>query len=102
MLLGAPCMDWKAVLMQLVVSCMQGGVLTGWCLCTVPGQEAMRVRPVAAIGVTRRTRREMCLGGYHIPKGTLVVVPFDAVHHHPDNWADPDAFIPVLVQQAPL
>ena len=25
----------------------------------------------------------------------LLQVPYDAMHHHPDNWADPDAFIPV-------
>jgi cytochrome P450 len=55
----------------------------------------MRVRPVASTGTTRRTRRDMSLGGHFVPRGTLVIVPFDAVHHHPSNWADPDAFQPV-------
>jgi hypothetical protein len=53
------------------------------------------VRPVASAGVTRYTQRGMRLGGYFVPKGTLLLMPFDAVHHLPGNWADPDAFIPV-------
>ncbi|BDA50154.1 Cytochrome P450 3A13 [Coccomyxa sp. Obi] len=58
-------------------------------------KEAMRVRPVASSGTTRRARRDMDLGGYLVPKGSLLLVPFDAVHHFPGNWPqDPDAFIP--------
>ena len=60
------------------------------------------MRPVAATGTTRRARRNMRLSGYHVPKGTLLLVPFDAVHHHPDNWADPDAFIPVPADRPSL
>ena len=43
-------------------------------------QEAMRVRPVAATGVTRYTKRAMVLGGCYLPAGTMVNVPFYAVH----------------------
>lgn len=56
----------------------------------------MRVRPVASTGVSRYTKRDMVLGGHYVPAGTLLDVPFDAVHHFPGNWPqDPDAFIPV-------
>ena len=56
----------------------------------------MRVRPVASTGTTRYAKRDMWLGGYYVPKGSLLNVPFDAVHHFPGNWPqDTDAFIPV-------
>ena len=55
----------------------------------------MRVRPISSTGTMRYARRNMRLGGHLVPEGTLITVPYDAVHHHPDNWADPDAFIPV-------
>ena len=42
-------------------------------------QEAMRVRPVAATGVTRYTKRAMKLGGCYLPAGTMIAVPFYAV-----------------------
>lgn len=61
----------------------------------VDRQEAMRVKPVASTGSSRLTKRDLRLGGYDIPAGTLVIAPFDAVHHSPLNWDDPDAFKPV-------
>lgn len=42
-------------------------------------QEAMRMRPVAATGSTRYTKRALMLGGHFLPKGTMVDVPFYAV-----------------------
>ena len=53
------------------------------------------MRPVASTGVTRYAKRDMRLGGHYIPKGTTLLVPFDAVHHFHGNWADADAFVPV-------
>ena len=38
------------------------------------------MRPVAATGVTRYTKRAMVLGGCYLPAGTMVNVPFYAVH----------------------
>ena len=55
----------------------------------------MRVKPVASTGSTRVTRRAIEIGGDILPAGTLVVAPFDAVHHSPLNWDDPDDFKPV-------
>ena len=39
----------------------------------------MRVRPVAATGSTRYTKRDMTVGGHFVPKGSMVDVPFYAV-----------------------
>lgn len=59
-------------------------------------QEAMRVRPVASTGTTRLARKDLLLGGHLIPAGTMLMVPFDGVHHYAGNWPNqPDAFIPV-------
>ena len=55
----------------------------------------MRVRPVASSGTTPRTKRRLRLGPYVIPAGTLLLMPFDAVHHFRGNWEQPDDFIPV-------
>lgn len=53
------------------------------------------MRPVASSGTTRFSRRPMRLGKYVIPAGTVLLVPFDAVHHFRGNWEDPDTFDPV-------
>ena len=59
-------------------------------------QEAMRLRPVASTGVTRRTEQELRLLGYTIPAGTIVLSPFDPAHRWEGNWPDrPDDFVPV-------
>ena len=55
----------------------------------------MRVKPVASTGSTRVSKRDLCFDGYTIPAGTLIMCPFDAVHHNPRNWDDPDLFKPV-------
>lgn len=58
-------------------------------------QEAMRVKPVASTGTSRLTKRNMQLAGFHIPAGTLILCPFDAVHHNELNWEEADTFKPV-------
>jgi len=53
-------------------------------------KEAMRVRPVASSGTTRRVARDLVIRGYLVPKGSVVLCPFDSVHHLESNWG-PDA-----------
>ncbi len=53
-------------------------------------KEAMRVRPVASSGTTRRVARDLVIRGHLVPKGTVVLCPFDSVHHLESNWG-PDA-----------
>lgn len=55
----------------------------------------MRVKPVASTGTTRITKHEMRFGEHVIPAGTLLMCPFDAIHHNALNWEDPDSFKPV-------
>jgi len=56
-------------------------------------QEAMRFKPVASTGVTRRSKQPLRLGGYDVPAGAILMVPFDAVHRC--NFERPDDFWPV-------
>ncbi len=51
--------------------------------------------PVASMGTSRITKRDMVVDGYFIPARSVLLAPFDAVHRHPMNWEDPDDFIPV-------
>jgi len=58
-------------------------------------KEAMRCKPVASSGTTRRVKRDLVVGGHLVPAGSVVLAPFDAVHHLPQHWPDnPDEFRP--------
>lgn len=54
----------------------------------------MRLKPVASTGTSRISKRDLRFGSYTIPAGTLIICPFDAIHHNKLNWDDPDAFKP--------
>ncbi|WP_163758267.1 cytochrome P450 [Mycobacterium botniense] len=55
--------------------------------------EVMRLRP-AVPGTARRVLRDTVLNGIALPRGTVVVIPFLAVHERPDIYDDPLAFRP--------
>jgi cytochrome P450 len=56
-------------------------------------QEAMRLcPPTAALG--RMVMRDIAVDGYRVQAGTLALVSVIALHHDPDLWPDPLAFIP--------
>ena len=40
------------------------------------------------------TKRESLIGGYQVPKGTIVFIPFTAVHNSIHNWDQPLEFRP--------
>jgi cytochrome P450 len=56
-------------------------------------QEAMRLYPPAWF-IPRKALADDQFGGYHIPKGSIIVLHFHAVHHNPKQWPDPEAFKP--------
>lgn len=55
--------------------------------------EGMRLFPPAYL-TERITLGDTVLGGYHLPRGTLVVVSPWVTHRHPAYWPDPDRFDP--------
>jgi cytochrome P450 len=56
-------------------------------------QEAMRLFPPAWI-LEREAAVDDEIGGYHIPRGTTVIIPVFNVHRDPRWWPDPEAFDP--------
>ncbi|KAG2494403.1 hypothetical protein HYH03_007455 [Edaphochlamys debaryana] len=53
-------------------------------------QEAMRLMPPASGGTARQASREVKLGGYTVPKGTMLWIPVYALQRSPHVWG-PDA-----------
>lgn len=56
-------------------------------------QEAARRYP-SNYFLSRRTLVDDELGGYHIPKGSSLVLSLYAAHHHPRWWPSPDSYDP--------
>jgi cytochrome P450 len=56
-------------------------------------KETLRQRPVLPI-VARKLKGEFRVGGYDLPKGTVVMPNVWLVHHNPDVYPDPEAFRP--------
>lgn len=56
-------------------------------------KEAMRLMPPAWV-IGRLPLRDDEIDGYHIPGGSMVLLPSCATHRDPAHWEDPDAFDP--------
>ncbi|KAK3835372.1 MAG: cytochrome P450 [Linnemannia elongata] len=56
--------------------------------------ESMRLRPVAATGLPREVTEDTVMGGYNIPKGTIVLAQISQLHHNADYFPEPNNFLP--------
>ena len=56
--------------------------------------ELLRFHPAGALLAPRKAMKDLVLGGYHVPKGTLVVVTVDVINNRTDYWEDPAEFRP--------
>jgi len=56
--------------------------------------EVMRCSSIVPVGVSHTSLEDTKLGGYDIPKGTLVFANLYQVHHDPEVWGEPDEFRP--------
>ncbi|XP_042218258.1 cytochrome P450 2L1-like [Homarus americanus] len=56
--------------------------------------ETLRKSSLAATGVQHVATRDTQLGGYYIPKGTVVIGAQETIHHDPRYWNRPDEFLP--------
>ncbi|XP_069951370.1 cytochrome P450 2J6-like [Cherax quadricarinatus] len=56
--------------------------------------EVQRIGNILPVGVPRQTSRDVTLQGYHIPKGTGVILNLSAAHRDPKYWKYPDRFYP--------
>ncbi|KAG0357541.1 cytochrome P450 [Gamsiella multidivaricata] len=56
--------------------------------------ESMRLRPVAATGLPREVTEDKVMGGYLIPKGTIVLAQIPQLHWSEEYFPRPKEYIP--------
>ncbi|XP_063402562.1 steroid 17-alpha-hydroxylase/17,20 lyase-like isoform X1 [Mytilus trossulus] len=56
--------------------------------------EAMRLGTVSAFGLPHYTMCDTQVGGYDVPKDTMVMINHWALHHDPNYWKDVEKFDP--------
>ncbi|KAM6172262.1 cytochrome P450 2J2 [Erethizon dorsatum] len=56
--------------------------------------EVQRMGNIIPLNAPREVSVDTTLGGYHLPKGTMILTNLTALHRDPAEWATPDTFNP--------
>lgn len=56
--------------------------------------EVLRIATTTPLSIPHKSTRGSTLGGYDIPKDTMMMTNLWAIHHDPDEWENPDVFNP--------
>ncbi|KAF8044905.1 hypothetical protein N665_6036s0002, partial [Sinapis alba] len=56
--------------------------------------ETFRLCPAAPLLVPRSPSEDINIGGYDVPRGTIVLVNSWAIHRDPKLWDEPERFMP--------
>lgn len=57
-------------------------------------KETLRLRPPGPLSGPRQFTEDCIIGGYHVPKGTRLVLNLSKLHRDPSVWLDPEEFQP--------
>ncbi|PWA47469.1 cytochrome P450-like protein [Artemisia annua] len=60
--------------------------------------ETLRMYPPAPLLLPHESAKDSVIGGYHIPRGTMLLVNQWVIHHDPNLWIDPETFNPERFQ----
>ncbi|XP_028806903.1 isoflavone 2'-hydroxylase-like [Neltuma alba] len=56
--------------------------------------ETLRIYPAGALGVPHMNSEDSTISGYHVPKGTMLMVNLWVLHKDPKHWKDATKFMP--------
>ncbi|KAB2619456.1 isoflavone 2'-hydroxylase-like [Pyrus ussuriensis x Pyrus communis] len=60
--------------------------------------ETLQMYPAGPLLVPHESSEDCSVGGFHVPRGTMLLVNIWAIQHHPKLWAQPDQFKPERFQ----
>ncbi|KAK8579967.1 hypothetical protein V6N13_143112 [Hibiscus sabdariffa] len=56
--------------------------------------ETFRLKPVGPLLIPHESSEECTVGGYRIPRGTMLLVNAWAIHNDPNKWEEPTKYMP--------